>query len=592
MQISNDSETTRVHPLKFNVVVFDFCTMTFLRKLCKIKNKLLMKRGKKMKKRVHRIVTLLFIVFSIIAGGAPIVAANNAIRPDINGSGTLTIHKHWAEDNSQIGSEGNGKEQTVDNSPVEGVVFNIYELTPMAGNEELTPPSEKDGAVYEVNSDRTELTITFKGNTYKYAMGLKQTGTTDSTGVYKFEGLEGFYYVEEDLAMSNPTVNGETVKIVTPAKPFIVSVPMTNPNGDGWFKDIHVYPKNQGMTPEKTVNNGSGNSVNIGDKLDFGIKVAIPSDIGDSEYKVFNINDKLDEALTYLTNSTKVYAYKFVNSIWEKVEVTTGVNPVFTAGTNTISVEFTEAGRAELARLMTQTGGNYTHVGIEFSANVNENVLSKPNYTVKNQGEIEWNNTPGDETEKIPTTETETNTGDVEIDKEDQSGADLKDAEFQIAATKEDAENGNKYIKVKVDSNDKITDIVYPGDADYNTALNWIIRPHADAGELGVDDDTSTFYANKFQALQTHTGTDDKKEALKYYVVETKTPEGYNLLDAPVEVNFEEENSEHIVTKKIVNSHGFKLPNTGSLGMIVLTIVGIILIGLAILMFLPKKRRS
>ena len=241
---------------------------------------------------------------------------------------------------------------------------------------------------------------------------------------------------------------------------------------------------------------------------------------------------------------------------------------------------------------MTQTGGNYTHVGIEFSANVNENVLSKPNYTVKNQGEIEWNNTPGDETEKTPTTETETNTGDVEIDKEDQSGADLKDAEFQIAATKEDAENGNKYIKVKVDSNDKITDIVYPGDADYNTALNWIIRPHADAGELGVDNDTSTFYANKFQALQTHTGTDDKKEALKYYVVETKTPEGYNLLDAPVEVNFEEENSEHIVTKKIVNSHGFKLPNTGSLGMIVLTIVGIILIGLAILMFLPKKRRS
>lgn len=37
---------------------------------------------------------------------------------------------------------------------------------------------------------------------------------------------------------------------------------------------------------------------------------------------------------------------------------------------------------------MTQTGGNYTHVGIEFSANVNENVLSKPNYTVKNQGRL------------------------------------------------------------------------------------------------------------------------------------------------------------------------------------------------------------
>jgi fimbrial isopeptide formation D2 family protein/LPXTG-motif cell wall-anchored protein len=546
-----------------------------------------------MKKKLSSIVSLLFILCTVVVGGAQIVKAeNSAIRPDIGGTGSLTIHKHWAEDTSQIGDEGNGQEQTVSNPPVESVAFNIYELTPV-DDAPTTPPSEKDGAVYSLNTAKTELTITFGGKTHKYTMGGKQTGTTNATGEYKYENLEGFYYVEEDLANSNPKVNGKDVTIATPAKPFVVSVPMTNPTGDGWFKDVHVYPKNQGMTPEKTVNNGGKNSVNIGDRLDFGIKVAIPSDIGEDEYKVFNIHDTLDEALTYVGDTVKVYVYKFESGAWQKKEMTTGFTGNFAEGAHPISVVFTEEGRKELAQLMSVDGGSYTHVGIEFGATVNEKVLEKPNYTVKNKGDIEWNNTPGDETIKTPTPETETNTGDIVIDKKDQAGADLSGAEFQIADSDADAKDGNKYIKVKVDDAGLITDLVYPGDADYDSAdaLNWVVRPHAASGDLGKKGDT--FYASKFQGLQTHSGTDDEKVAMDYYVVETKTPNCYNLLDEPAKVTFaDEEKTTHIVSKEIVNSKGFKLPNTGSLGMILLTVIGIILIGLAIVMFIPKKRRS
>ncbi|REC33560.1 hypothetical protein CF160_07985 [Enterococcus pseudoavium] len=556
-----------------------------------------------MKKKLSSIVALLFIACTIITGGAQLVKANDAIRPDIEGSGSLTIHKHWAEDNSQVGAEGNGKELTGDdavtNPPVKGVKFNIYLLTPTDEDTPDTPPSEKDGAVYSVNENRTVLTITVKdetnNDTYTYTMGEKQTGTTNASGIYKFENLEGFYYVEEDLANSDPEVDGKDVNIATPAKPFIVSVPMTTPDGTGWFKDVHVYPKNQGMTPEKTVNNGGANSVNIGDELDFGIKVAIPTDIGEPNYTVFNINDTLDEALTYSADSAGVYVYKADGSGgWDKLSVPATTESVanYTISYNAskLSVVFTEAGRKVLADAMAGDG-KYTHVGIEFNATVNENVLSKPNYTVKNKGEIEWKNTPGDETKKTTTPETETNTGDIDIDKVDQDGDALLGAEFQIAKDEEDAQDGN-YIKVEVDEDEnvKITDLVYPGEAGYAGALNWVIRPHASTDDLGVID--GTFYASKFQGLQTHTGVDDDKVALKYYVVETKTKEGYNLLDGPVEVDFDEENTAHIVTKEIVNSQGFKLPNTGSLGMILLTIIGIILIGLAILMFLPKKRRS
>lgn len=205
-----------------------------------------------MKKKLSSIVALLFIACTIITGGAQLVKANDAIRPDIEGSGSLTIHKHWAEDNSQVGAEGNGKELTGDdavtNPPVKGVKFNIYLLTPTDEDTPDTPPSEKDGAVYSVNENRTVLTITVKdetnNDTYTYTMGEKQTGTTNASGIYKFENLEGFYYVEEDLANSDPEVDGKDVNIATPAKPFIVSVPMTTPDGTGWFKDVHVYPKN------------------------------------------------------------------------------------------------------------------------------------------------------------------------------------------------------------------------------------------------------------------------------------------------------------------------------------------------------------
>ena len=57
-------------------------------------------------------------------------------------------------------------------------------------------------------------------------------------------------------------------------------------------------------------------------------------------------------------------------------------------------------------------------------------------------------------------------------------------------------------------------------------------------------------------------------------------------------VDFAKEDSTHIVNETIKNSKGFTLPNTGGVGTIVLVVFGIILIGLAIILTMNKKKKT
>ncbi|GCF95827.1 hypothetical protein NRIC_37180 [Enterococcus florum] len=555
-------------------------------------------------RKLGKLFAVVALLFTTFASGLSAFADHDAIQPT---TGDLTIHKHWAEDNSQIGAEGDGTQQTITNPPVANVQFNVYKLTPKtAGTDPVVPPSEKDGAVYTANAAKTELTVVYNGSTYYYTMTKEVgSGKTAADGTLKLTGLKGFYYVEEDLAASTnpkPTIpdgaGTKEVQIASPVKPFIISVPMTKTTEDGWNTDVHVYPKNQGQTPTKDMDGASKNSVNVGDEINYDVKVNIPGDIED--YKVYKINDALDYALTYKANSTKAYVYKDDGAGgWTKLEIPntgnvnytiTPADPTPTTGnTNTLSVEFTQAGRDELQKYMTVAGGSYTHVGIEFTTIANENIAGKPNGTVKNKAEIEFNNGLSVNNEKVPTTETETNIGSINIEKKDQKGATLPGAEFQLAKTAQDAKDG-KFIRVKADASGKIIDIVYPGEADYATALEWIAKPHGSG--FGIDGTGKLFYSRSFYNIQTHSGVDAARVPLKYYLVETKAPDGYNLLGEPVEVDFANETTAHVVTKEVVNSKGFKLPATGGMGLILITIAGIALIGMAIMVVLPKKRHS
>jgi len=116
---------------------------------------------------------------------------------------------------------------------------------------------------------------------------------TDANGKAKADGLEkGFYLVVEQI----------NDKVASFSFPFIVAVPMTDPNGTGWIKDVFVYPKNGNISIEKTIDR---NAVHVGEEVNFNVTVSVPADI--RTYQEFFMTDTLDEALTYKTGSLKVY---------------------------------------------------------------------------------------------------------------------------------------------------------------------------------------------------------------------------------------------------------------------------------------------
>lgn len=555
-----------------------------------------------MGRRVSKFITLLLILIATFGGTVSAFAAPSS-RP---AEGTLTIHKHYAEDASEIGGEGDGNEKPVTNPAVEGVHFNVYKLT-AENDAPKIPPSEKEGAVYRKISD-TKLEIKYNGNTYTYTMALlPASGKTASDGTLVFMNLNGYYYVEEDLSQSKPTINGTKVDITVPVKSFIVSVPMTNAKGDGWIEDVHVYPKNQGTTPTKTVGEtgevnivegSTGNSVNVGDSFPFTIRTNIPADINDNlasdpdtkKYSKFEIWDAFDDALTY-NSDAGIYVYKKnSDGTWLKQQIAPDAGSLYEIKYTApkLTVSFKPAGYAKLAELMNGTD-KWTHVGIYFSATVNEKIHDKVNNTVENKATVTFENEGGTgEDKNKETPPTKTNTGDIDIKKTERDGTtELKGAEFQIASSESDAQAGN-FLKVLVDANGKITKIL-PHDTTDTNAKNWVIRPHeTESGNLGVNG--NTFYATKFEGLQTESGSPAVKN--KYYVFETKAPDGYNLLDEVVEVDFAKEDSTHIVNEIIENSKGFTLPNTGGVGTIVLVVFGIILIGLAIILTMNKKKKT
>lgn len=75
-----------------------------------------------------------------------------------------------------------------------------------------------------------------------------------------------------------------------------------------------------------------------------------------------------------------------------------------------------------------------------------------------------------------------------------------------------------------------------------------------------------------------------------YYLVETKAPAGYNLLDKSVELTIHEVSHLEESTVKVLNSGGTVLPETGGVGVMVFIIPGIVLMAAAVFVMMLRKR--
>ena len=525
-----------------------------------------------MKKRVISLLFAMVMLFTF-SMTAFATATDDPLAPN---TGDLIIHKYALEDLDDALASTQGVVATdipADAQAVEGIAFDVYKITVAEGQ---AIPIGGTGAAYRLVTTGNlptdikalpYLEITHGGKATYYNL-TKQTspGTTGAKGVLTYSNLaRGYYFVVENLSASTPKIGGAAVSFDSTVNPFVVAVPMTNPAGTGWLDEVHVYPKNQSVTIEKSVDK---TSVSVGDEVTYTITPSVPADIIDA--KQYTVTDILDAALTYKTGSVTA---KIIGGSNDDDPLTAeGSTPAYTVtyDSGTLEIAFTAAGRTKL--------DGATAVKITFKANVNAEILNTNHstHTVANTATLTLTN-QYDHTSETTSTAGKTHTGQIEISKVEENGTTaLPGAKFQIASSEVNAKAGN-YLK-----KDSAGNIVDVGETGYVTANTWEVTS-SDPDGIAI-----------FEGLADYIDGDPVSYN-SYWIIETAAPDGYNLLGDPIQITFDNtatEENVYTIRKTVVNTTEFILPVTGGTGTLLFTVAGIALVGVAVILVILSRKKT
>lgn len=296
-----------------------------------------------------------------------------------------------------------------------------------------------------------------------------------------------------------------------------------------------INEKNGTPTIEKKVdNNGTWDSesnAKIGDKVEYQTTITVEK--GAENYV---LTDTMTSGLTP--------NHDVVVKVGDSVVATT--NYTVTYNTNGFVLTFNNDYIATLAA--------ETKIVVTYSAILNENAnICYPSNCTSNDNKtyLEYGDKT-DNTNKTPESKTETYTYEFKLVKTNSSNETLSGAEFKLYDAKT---NGNE-IKVFL-----------------------------------VNENTNTYRVAKTQAELDKATTIKAGTAIiegldsdvKYYLEETKAPEGYNILTSRIEVKLNEKTINNgtstvvEVEKRVVNNTGNELPSTGGMGTTLFITIGTML---------------
>ncbi|MGG5368449.1 SpaH/EbpB family LPXTG-anchored major pilin [Enterococcus sp. AZ196] len=558
--------------------------------------------------------------------------SSNAVS-DNTSTRSITVWKYEIKSSSELGGRGDGTNPDPSKAPdlggkklMKDVNFEVIKVKAI-GNASLTDPvKQKEGTEWEQDTSFTSI-----------------KGKTDANGKLTFDvgtgkAADGIYLVREikdsvsgDYTYTNE--NGETKKINKPMDPFFVHLPQTKRDDTGkLIYDVHVYPKNIVTDTEldKTIEGGKGYSIKAGNDFQWEATTKLPAGLyfkadkdmiitdvvdpanpanklpninvaaGDEVYgNYFKVSDSLDERL--LLQDVEVYA---IDKTGTPVKLTNGTEYEVTLGGTKVTApnkveDLTEGSKKDVVVSLTQAGmkkvtlDEDTHLQVVYKVTTNKDF----NGTIANKYGVDYL-IPGqepvtEESEKNP----EYFDGGFDIEKTDEKKAVLADAEFHIAASEDDAK-AKKFLasdgKSYTLNDDGTTTPALPtgisllttksdasGKAEFNgLALEWFTDSNGD-GKQDPNIPSEATWAH---------------EAIKkdYWVVETKAPEGYELVKDPIKVTVTLDTADDAkVELDIVNKKETDLPFTGGAGTTLMIVIalGAITIGTAT-MAIEKKRRQ
>ena len=289
------------------------------------------------------------------------------------------------------------------------------------------------------------------------------TLTTNAQGTATITGNSklpmGIYLVQE---IDNPAVD---IK----AADCLVSLPLTNPAGDGWIYDVHIYPKNQlkpGPEIDKFITqlDNKDDTCDISQENKWIIETTMPDDMATCD--VYQITDVLDTRLDFVSGSTELYR---VDIHGNRVKMSTGgytVNEPTTANGSKLTVTLNDTGKKEAAQSLQDIkkpsvyslgqDNNVGTINIEFRTVLNKTAEGSMGQAIYNGASLDYTNNLHVKYDQVSVPDDkkpETHTTGINLVKVDSTNRNiaLPGAKFKIYRSESDA---NKGINAIVDPTD------------------------------------------------------------------------------------------------------------------------------------------
>lgn len=459
---------------------------------------------------------------------------------DANKTGTLTIKKLLGDPERGDDGTTHSGAPTGDVTPLEGATFEIKRLN--IDLTQLNGWSQLNDLV-----DNPEKIASFDEHAQQPAEE-KRSQVTGENGEAVFSDIPmGVYVVTEQPREGYST-----------SAPFLVSLPYSDGATGEWEYTRTVYPKNQELRPNKQVD---AQGATLGSNMKYTINAPVPA----GDISRFKITDQLVAQLQLVAEGEQAPSVSVSPAGELQAEDYT-----LTTANNTLTVDFTEAGRAKLEGLR-QTNPNL-QVHVQFEAKVVS--LPAPGESITNTAKVEYPNgaevttdSPATEDDKAPKP-TKTDYANLTITKftKDQEGeANLAGAEFNLYRCVGKELKGEA---IPVSTSENLANDFNPTTATTLTTVQ------------SNDNEREGVFHGYGIPVRTFAAGGTATQDYKYCVVETKAPSGFIRNPEVHEVELQAataDQAERLFVRVENQRDNFlsSLPATGAWGIILVFLVGL-----------------
>lgn len=407
---------------------------------------------------------------------------------------------------------------------------------------------------------KNSTTLSAKPSLVTVKAATQDSDEDKTKGTATFTDLTAGYYLVFPEGGSTGKGNRGTDAI-------LVNVPRDGKNTAAEIKS--TFPTVDKQVSNDKTNYQDNTTAQVGDTVTFKLTAKVPDMADYTAYK-FVFHDTLSNGLEFVANSVEV-------SIASN-KITAGDNTysaTYVDGTKKLTVAFTDL--KNVVKSGTDKVATDDEIVVTYKAKITKDaVTTNP---AKNTVYLEYSNNPGtDELGKSNPDESKVYTYDINIFKfytnESNTETALANATFKLTASEDSTSTAIELVK------EEGTDLVYHVKGNNETDAVSTVTTGAD-GKITI------------KGLKAGT----------YYLHETIAPTGYNKLKKPIKIEIivtgeayttpsykvnDKDNADNTI--KVENVKGVMLPETGSIGTIGLTALGVAVVLLGV--FAPRKKKK